>query len=134
MRPAARRRTTSCVRSLDSANTAPIGKQANSNYERYNNPAVDALFTQYPTADDAGQVAIIKQIEAAMIKDVPIIPTTEAVDWFQYNTADLEGWPTPAQPVRPAGRVQRAGRRAGPAPPVLQVSSVVVRYISSSHV
>jgi peptide/nickel transport system substrate-binding protein len=80
---------------LDSANSAPVGKQANSNYERYMNPAVDALFDQYPTADDAGQVAITKQIEAAMIKDVPIIPTTESVDWFQYNTADIGGWPTP---------------------------------------
>ena len=83
---------------LSSSNTAPIGKQANSNYERYKNPAVDALFQQYPTADDAGQVAIIKQIEAAMIKDVPIIPTTESVDWFQYNTSDLQGWPTPDNP------------------------------------
>lgn len=83
---------------LSSANTAPIGKQANSNYERYKNPAVDALFQQYPTADDAGQVAIIKQIEAAMIKDVPIIPTTESVDWFQYNTSDLQGWPTKDNP------------------------------------
>jgi peptide/nickel transport system substrate-binding protein len=83
---------------LDSANTAPIGKQANSNYERYKNPAIDALFQQYPTADDAGQVAIIKQIEAAMLKDIPIIPTTESVDWFQYNTSDLEGWPTKDNP------------------------------------
>ncbi len=72
---------------LYSKNSAPLGKQANGNYERYNNPAVDALFDQYPTADDAGQVSIIKQVAAAMIKDVPIIPTTESVDWFQYNTA-----------------------------------------------
>jgi peptide/nickel transport system substrate-binding protein len=83
---------------LSSANTAPIGKQANSNYERYKNPAIDALFQQYPAADDAGQVAIIKQIEAAMLKDIPIIPTTESVDWFQYNTSDLGGWPTKDNP------------------------------------
>ncbi len=83
---------------LDSKNANVIGKQANSNYEGYKNPVVDALFNQYPTADDAGQVAIIKQIEAAMLKDVPIIPTTESVDWFQYNTSDLAGWPTPANP------------------------------------
>jgi peptide/nickel transport system substrate-binding protein len=83
---------------LYSKNSAPIGKQANSNYERYSNPAIDALFDQYPTADDAGQVAIIKKIEAAMIADVPIIPTTESVDWFQYNTSDIEGWPTQANP------------------------------------
>jgi len=80
--------------SLYSKNTAPIGKAASTNYERYRNPAVDALFDQYPSADDAGQVSIVKQIGAAMVKDVPIIPVTEAVDWFQYNTKDIAGWPT----------------------------------------
>jgi peptide/nickel transport system substrate-binding protein len=79
---------------LDSANSAPLGQTANGNYERYSNPAVDTLFNQYATADDAGQVAIIKQVEAAMVRDVPLIPVTESVDWFQYNTSDLGGWPT----------------------------------------
>jgi peptide/nickel transport system substrate-binding protein len=83
---------------LYSKNSAPIGQAASSNYERYNNPAVDALFDQYPTASDADQVKIIKQIEASMIADVPIIPTTESVDWFQYNDSDILGWPTQAQP------------------------------------
>jgi peptide/nickel transport system substrate-binding protein len=83
---------------LYSKNSAPIGKQANSNYERYNNPAVDALFDQFPTASDADQVDIIKKIEAAMLADVPVIPTTESVDWFQYNTSDIQGWPTEANP------------------------------------
>jgi peptide/nickel transport system substrate-binding protein len=83
---------------LYSKNSAPIGQQANSNYERYNNPDVDKLFDQYATADDAGQVSILKQVEAAMLKDVPIIPTTESVDWFQYNTSDIQGWPTKDNP------------------------------------
>ena len=83
---------------LYSKNSAPIGQQASINYERYNNPDVDKLFDQYATADDATQVAIIKKIEAAMLKDVPIIPTTESVDWFQYNTTDIEGWPTQDNP------------------------------------
>jgi peptide/nickel transport system substrate-binding protein len=83
---------------LYSKNSAPIGKNANSNYERYLNPAVDKLFDQYAAADDAGQVAIIKQISAVMLSDVPMIPTTESVDWFQYNTADILGWPTPQNP------------------------------------
>ena len=79
---------------LDSANSAPLGQTANGNYERYSNPAVDTLFNQYATADDAGQVADMKQVEAAMVRDVPLIPVTESVDWFQYNTSDLGGWPT----------------------------------------
>jgi peptide/nickel transport system substrate-binding protein len=83
---------------LYSKNSAPIGQQANSNYERYNNPAVDALFDQYPSASDADQVVIMKKIEAAMLADIPIIPTTESVDWFQYNTSDIQGWPTASDP------------------------------------
>ncbi len=33
-----------------------------------------------------------------MLKDIPVIPTTESVDWFQYNTSDLGGWPTEQDP------------------------------------
>jgi len=83
---------------LYSKNSAPIGTDAASNYERYNNAAVDKLFDDYATADDAGQVSIIKQVEAHMISDVPFIPTTESVDWYQYNTSDLQGWPTKEDP------------------------------------
>jgi peptide/nickel transport system substrate-binding protein len=83
---------------LYSKNSAPIGTDAPSNYMRYKNPAVDTLFDQYASADDATQVSIIKQIEAAMIKDIPFIPTTESVDWYQYNTTDLQGWPTQDNP------------------------------------
>jgi peptide/nickel transport system substrate-binding protein len=83
---------------LYSKNSAPIGQQASFNFERYNNPDVDKLFEQYPTADDAGQVEIIKKVEAAMLKDIPVIPTTESVDWFQYNTSDIQGWPTKDNP------------------------------------
>jgi peptide/nickel transport system substrate-binding protein len=83
---------------LYSKNSAPIGKNANSNYERYNNPEVDKLLDDYATADDAGQVAIIKQISAVMLRDVPMIPTTESVDWFQYNTKDIAGWPSEKDP------------------------------------
>jgi peptide/nickel transport system substrate-binding protein len=85
-------------RNLYSKNTAPLGTDAGSNYERYKNPAVDALFDQYATADDAQQLAITKQIESYMLKDVPVIPTTEGVDWFQYNTKDIGGWPTEQDP------------------------------------
>jgi peptide/nickel transport system substrate-binding protein len=85
-------------RNMYSKNTAPLGTDAGSNYERYKNPAVDALFDQYATASDADQVTIIKKIEKYMLDDVPVIPTTEGVDWFQYNTATIGGWPTKDDP------------------------------------
>jgi peptide/nickel transport system substrate-binding protein len=79
--------------------SAPIGKIAASNWERYSNPAVDRLFNQYAaTASSSKQHSIIRKIEAAMVRDVPIIPITEGVDWYQYNTKSLTGWVTQQNP------------------------------------
>jgi peptide/nickel transport system substrate-binding protein len=84
---------------LYSAGSAPIGKIAASNWERYSNPTVDKLFNQYAaTTSAATQKQIIWQIEEAMIRDVPIIPITEGVDWYQYNTKTLTGWVTQQNP------------------------------------
>lgn len=83
---------------LYSQNSAPLGQNASSNFERFNNPTVDKLFNKYPTATPAGQIAIVKQIQQVMLKDVPVIPVTESVDWFQYNTAQIGGWPTEQDP------------------------------------
>jgi peptide/nickel transport system substrate-binding protein len=33
-----------------------------------------------------------------VLKDVPFIPITEEVAWFQYSTAQFSGWPTPSNP------------------------------------
>ena len=30
-----------------------------------------------------------------MLKEVPVIPVTEAVDWYQYDTGSFTGWVTP---------------------------------------
>jgi peptide/nickel transport system substrate-binding protein len=83
---------------LYSKNSAPLGEDAASNYVRYKNADVDKLFDDYPSADEAKQVSIIKEIAGHVLSDVPVIPTTESVDWFQYNTADIEGWPTKDNP------------------------------------
>ncbi|HEX3790240.1 MAG TPA: ABC transporter substrate-binding protein [Pseudonocardiaceae bacterium] len=81
---------------LYSANSAPIGQQATTNYERYNNPATDALFNDYAaTTDPATQKQIIGQLENVMLQQVPIIPVTEAVNWYQYDTENFTGWVTP---------------------------------------
>jgi peptide/nickel transport system substrate-binding protein len=89
---------------LYSPNSAPIGKTAASNWERYYNKNVDKLINAYAaTASVAKQHAIVSQLEAAMVRDVPIIPVTEGVDWFQYNTKSLTGWVTKQNPyAKPA--------------------------------
>jgi peptide/nickel transport system substrate-binding protein len=84
---------------LNSANTAPVGKSAASNYERWSSPSTDALLNQYATTTDpATQQSILNQVQNVMVTEVPIIPVTEAVDWYQYDTGSFSGWPTPGNP------------------------------------
>jgi peptide/nickel transport system substrate-binding protein len=84
---------------LFSGNSAPIGQSASSNYERWNSPATDALLKQFAaTTDTATQHAIIDKLEATMLEDVPIIPVTEGVSWYQWSTKNFVGWPTPSNP------------------------------------
>src|SRR5579884_508450 len=84
---------------LYSKNSAPIGKSASSNWERYSNKQVDKLINAYAgTTSLAKQHSIVDKLEAAMVRDVPIIPITEGVDWYQYNTKSLTGWVTPKNP------------------------------------
>jgi peptide/nickel transport system substrate-binding protein len=92
---------------LYSKGSAPIGKSAGSDWERYSNPQADKLIEQYAaTSDSATQHQIVKQLEAIMVDDIPVIPVTEGVDWYQYNTKDLGGWVTKGNPfARPAAYV-----------------------------
>jgi peptide/nickel transport system substrate-binding protein len=84
---------------LNSANTAPVGKTAASNYERYSNPQTDKLLSEYATTTSTSdQQNILNQIQQVMLTDVPIIPVVEAVDWYQYDTGAFTGWPTPGDP------------------------------------
>lgn len=81
---------------LYSANSAPIGKLAGSNWERYSNPAIDALINQYAaTTSSSLQHQIVDKLEQVMLADVPVIPVTEDVAWYQYDTAAFSGWVTP---------------------------------------
>jgi peptide/nickel transport system substrate-binding protein len=89
---------------LYSKNSAPIGKPASSNWERYSNPQTDALIEQYAaTTDSATQHEIVKKLQAVMVNEIPVIPVTEGVDWYQYNTKSLDGWVLKGNPyARPA--------------------------------
>jgi peptide/nickel transport system substrate-binding protein len=88
---------------LYSANSAPLGQNASTNYERYSNTKTDQLLDQYASATTAQQHDIVKQLQQVMLNEIPVVPTTESVDWFQYNTGSLTNWPTEQNPyARPA--------------------------------
>jgi peptide/nickel transport system substrate-binding protein len=92
---------------LYSKNSAPIGQNATTNWERYENPAVDKLIDSYAgTADSAKQHEIVRKLQKVMVDDIPVIPVTEGVDWYQYNTKKLSGWVTEQNPyAQPAAYV-----------------------------
>ncbi|GAA2080242.1 ABC transporter substrate-binding protein [Pseudolysinimonas kribbensis] len=79
---------------LYSGNTAPLGQNASTNYMRFSDPAVDALFEQYAGAGEDEQHQIVDKLQEVMLTQVPVIPITESVNWFQYNTKSFSGWPT----------------------------------------
>jgi peptide/nickel transport system substrate-binding protein len=84
---------------LYSANSAPIGTTAVSNYERYSSKSTDALIDRYAaTTSVAVQHQIVDQLERVMLSVLPVIPVTEAVDWYQYDTQNVGGWVTPNDP------------------------------------
>ena len=102
---------------LYSKNSAPIGQQASSNWERYYNKNVDKLIGSYAeTTSLAKQHSIVNQLEVAMVRDVPIIPITEGVDFYEYNTKSITGWVDSRQPVREAFALQGAGLGCRAAP------------------
>ena len=39
-----------------------------------------------------------EQAAAVMLKEVPVIPITEQVDWYQYDTGTFTGWVTQSNP------------------------------------
>jgi peptide/nickel transport system substrate-binding protein len=83
---------------LHSANSAPLGQNAASNFGRYSNPEVDKALDDFAAADPTKQHQLLSTVQEAMLRDVPVIPTTESVNWYQYNTGAFSGWPTKDDP------------------------------------
>jgi peptide/nickel transport system substrate-binding protein len=90
---------------LYSANTAAIGSPAASNYERYSSKSTDALLGDYvATTSSAVQHQVVDKLEQVMLSQVPVIPVTEQVDWYQYDTQNIGGWVTQGNPYAQPGQ------------------------------
>ncbi len=84
---------------LYSKNSAAIGTDASSNWERYNNPAVDSLLNNYAaTTSTATQHTIINQLESIMATTAPIIPVLQSAEWFEFNATHFGNFPSPSNP------------------------------------
>jgi peptide/nickel transport system substrate-binding protein len=79
---------------LLSTNSAPIGQQANGDYERWFDPKTDQLLHQFITSKDPTvQQQAMSGIEKIMVEQVPAIPLTNEPYWYEYNSTNFTGWP-----------------------------------------
>jgi len=79
---------------LASSNTAAVGKQANSNWERWSDPTTDKLLTQYATTTDPQvQQQALNGLEQIMVEQLPSIPLVDGATWNEYSTRNFTGWP-----------------------------------------
>jgi peptide/nickel transport system substrate-binding protein len=74
------------------------GNIGSTNYSRFKSQSADNLFNQYGGASHAQQVEIVHKLQSVMLDQIPFIPTTEGVDWYQYDTTHIGGWPTESDP------------------------------------
>ena len=65
--------------------------------------------------DPKQQHQIMNQLQTVLLSDVPVIPVTEGVDWYEYNT-NLQRLGDPDQPLRPARPVLAPTAAASAAP------------------
>ena len=84
---------------LSSAETAPVGKPATGDYERFHSAAVDSDLTALAATNSAtAQVAALAPIERVVAAQLPVIPLVYGVAFGEYETRQFTGWPSRSNP------------------------------------
>jgi peptide/nickel transport system substrate-binding protein len=84
---------------LNSTNTAPPGKIAPSNWERWSSPTSYSLLNQYASTTDSNvQRQAIDGLEKIMVEQVPAIALLNGAIYSEYSTAHFTGWPSSSDP------------------------------------
>ena len=95
---------------LDSALAS--GSAATGDYERLKDPAINADLAKLQGASTtAEQTTALVPLEEYVANNLPIIPTTTASEWFEYNSQHYVGWPTMTNPYETG---QPSGTNNGP--------------------
>jgi len=88
------------------------GNAATGDYERLNDPTINAeLATLAGAPTTAAQATALAPIAEYVAANLPIIPTTTASEWFEYNSQNYSGWPTQQNPYETG---QPSGTNNGP--------------------
>ncbi|HEY0259178.1 MAG TPA: ABC transporter substrate-binding protein [Lacisediminihabitans sp.] len=84
---------------LSSEFLKPVGTEASNNFERYSDPTVDRLLTDYKTTTDAAkQKQIGFELQKVMYDQLPIISLYYGGSWGLFSTQKFTGWPSAKDP------------------------------------
>jgi len=84
---------------FNSAYSAPVGKSAGSNDERFSSPKADALIKSYLGTNNASvQAQDMAGLESIEVNELPVIPVYYLADWAEYVDTGIVGWPSPSNP------------------------------------
>src|SRR5579875_2156879 len=107
---------------LDYGISAPLGKTAYGDYERWDNPQTQAYLTEYKNSSTQAQrYQAIAGLEGVMVNDLPVVPVFYTANWGEWRTDKFVGWPTPQNPYAPIS------------PEDPQSAEVVVLHLQPAH-
>ncbi len=87
-----------------SATSAPLGKPAPYNFERYNNPQMNALIANYAaTTNPVQQTRDIQKMALLSAERLPILPFDQMANGAEFTNLHYTGWPTVAHPYAQVG-------------------------------
>jgi peptide/nickel transport system substrate-binding protein len=79
--------------------SAPIGKVATTDWERYTSPAITKALDDFSSASTTkAQKSAIDAIEKNVLQNVPVVPLTGRGDWLDYQTGQFTGFPSKSDP------------------------------------
>jgi peptide/nickel transport system substrate-binding protein len=92
--------------------TLASGSAATGDFERLNDPAVNAMLATLAGATTVStQATALVPLEQYVAANLPIIPVTTAPEWFEYNSQNYTGWPSASNPYDSG---QPSGTNNGP--------------------
>jgi peptide/nickel transport system substrate-binding protein len=85
---------------------------ATGDFERLSDPAINSDLAKLAGDETtAEQTTDLVPLEQYVASNLPVIPTVSASDWFEYNSQNWSGWPSPSDPYESG---QPSGTNNGP--------------------
>jgi peptide/nickel transport system substrate-binding protein len=82
---------------MNYSQSAPVGKTANNDLGRFNDPAAQAALNAYASTNSASaQAAAISTLENIFSTQVPVAPLLLGASWAEFSTRNYTGWPSPS--------------------------------------